>query len=152
MVRNAIPSASFVDESSRAVCTSLKAICKQIFMLNVSYQRKTFRKSGKTISRTLSEVVACMSDMQDSLTAAAKEMKFEIEASETDDHTRSIPEEVVISGKEYAFLNSVFREYTKDVMSTPESSDGFSLFSRTSVDPFPLEPCLQDSAMKSNDS
>lgn len=148
MTKSVTPSASFVDDSSRAVSSSLKAICKQMFMLNASYQKKAFPSSGESITHAIQEVFTCINTMQQSLTAAAREMSVEME-SEDSAGPGVFPEEIVITGKEYAFLNAVFIEYTENITST---SREFSLFSSHRVDQFPTPSCLQDSDTRSNDS
>lgn len=79
--------------------------------------------------------------MQDALTEAALAMNAEMGVKEVD----AGPSGVVISEKEYLFLNAVFAEYTEKFATT---SREFSLFSSPGVDFVHTGPCQQASDQK----
>lgn len=113
------PSVAVVDETCRAACKAIKLQSKQLLMLSASYSKLPFEASGDEILEVLSVTMESIERVQDSLTKAAKKMKMGLE-----DETRlpSAPETVIVTAKEYLFLNAVFQEYTKD------SSETYSLF------------------------
>lgn len=145
MKDNTVPSTKFVDESTRNACSSLKSLSKQLLLLNASYGNREFTESGPAITRALQQVMTSVRWIQDTLTEAALAMNVEMGETEV----QPGPSSVVISDKEYIFLNAVFMEYMEKLNST--SSD-FSLFSSPGVDVFGLSPCRQDSERTSSAS
>ena len=141
----AVPSASFVDDSTRSACSSLKSLSKQLMLLNASYSSRDFSASGPVITKALQQVMTSVRWMQATLTEAAMSMNTEIDEG----HIKPAPSSVVVSEKEYAFLNAVFGEYVANLTSTSEQ---FSLFSSGRVDVFRIESCPQDSGPTSKGS
>lgn len=141
----AVPSANFVDDSTRSACSSLKSLSKQLMLLNASYSSRDFRTSGPAITKALQQVMTSVRWMQDTLTEAAVSMNTEIDEG----HTKPAPSSVVVSEEEYAFLNAVFGEYVANFTS---SSEQFSLFSSRRVDVFRIASCPQDSEPTSRGS
>ena len=144
MQEQVVPSANFVDDSTRSACSSLKSLSKQLMLLNASYGKREFKTSGPAITKALSQVMTSVRWIQDTLTEAALAMNTEMEVDEIE----AGPSSVVISEKEYAFLNAVFGEYTEKVAST---SKDFSLFSSDKVDVFQLSsscPQVSDQSSK----
>lgn len=142
---HAFPTASFVDASARSACRSLKSLSKQLMLLNASYGIGEFSTSGPVITRALRQVMESVQRMQDTLTEAGLEMNAEIGGRDVGPP----PSSVVVSEKEYVFLNAVFSEYVANLACT---SEDFSLFSRDTVDVFRFSPCLQVSGQTSNAS
>ncbi|CAM9709542.1 unnamed protein product [Ectocarpus sp. 6 AP-2014] len=144
---NVCPSENFVDECTRSACRSLKSLSRQLLMLNASYSSRDFRTSGPAISKAFRQVMTSVRCMQDTLTEAGLAMNAEMEGVCVD----AAPSSVVVSEKEYAFLNAVFAEYVARLARTSEE---FSLFSSDTVDVFGLSAsaCLQDSGQTSNAS
>ncbi len=71
-------SPSFVGESVTSSCSSLKAISRQLFMLNASYDKMFFCKGNEKIIKALRTVTQSIEQMQDAITDAGKEMKIDI--------------------------------------------------------------------------
>lgn len=139
------PSANFVDDSTRAACSSLKSISKQLMLLNASYSSKDFTSSGPAIAKALQQVMTSVGWIQDTLTEAALAMNTELEETEV----QQGPSSVIVSNKEYKFLNAVFAEYMEKMTST---SREFSLFSSQKVDKLCLLPYPKVSDQTSSDS
>lgn len=125
------PSEKFVDESTRSVCSSLKSLSKQLLLLNASYGKREFRSSGPAITEALRQVITSVQWIQDTLTEAALAMKTEIDGG---GGVGPGPESVVVSAKEYTFLNAVFVAYTELLgAQASQASKEFSLFSSGNV-------------------
>ena len=140
-----VPSANFVDESTRSACSSLKSLSKQLMILNASYGSRDFRTSGPAITRALQQVMTSVRSIQDTLTEAALAMNTELDGPKI----KPAPCSLVVSEKEYTFLNAVFGEYMAQVTGTSEQ---FSLFSSDRVDVLGTAPCPQDSEPTSKNS
>lgn len=145
MQEQPVPSVNFVDDSTRSACSSLKSLSKQLLLLNASYGNRDFRSSGPAITKALRQVMTSVRWIQDTLTEAALAMNTEMEEPEV----QPGPSSVVVSDKEYAFLNAVFAEYVEKVTST---SREFSLFSSQHVDKFRLSSCQEASEQESKTS
>lgn len=140
-----MPSANFVDASTRSACCSLRSLSKQLMLLNGSYGAREFKQSGPAITKALQQVMTSVQWIQDTLTEAALAMNTEMDEKKIEPG----PSGVVISEKEYAFLNAVFAEYTEKFATT---SREFSLFSSQEVDFIHPSPCQQASDQKSKAS
>lgn len=114
-------SVAVVDETCRAACKAMKLQSKQLFLLNASYNKIPFEVAGDEILEALSVTMESIERVQDSLTKAAKKINKDFQ----DEGLPNPPETVVITAKEYAFLNAVFQEY---VTSTQNTSENYSLF------------------------
>lgn len=145
MQEGAVPSANFVDASTRSACCSLKSLSKQLMLLNGSYSKREFKQSGPAITKALQQVMTSVRWIQETLTEAALAMNAEMGDTKVD----ASPSAVVVSEKEYVFLNAVFAEYTEKFATT---SREFSLFSRQDVDFTHTVPCQQASDQKSKAS
>ena len=139
------PSDNFVDECTRSACKSLKSLSRQLLMLNASYNSRDFNASGPAITKALRQVMESVQCIQHTLTEAGLAMNADMDGVCVD----AAPSSVVVSEKEYAFLNAVFAEYVANFARTSEE---FSLFSSDTVDVFNLSGCLQDSGQTSNAS
>lgn len=127
-----VPCANFVDDSTRSACSSLKSLSKQLMLLNASYGRRDFGTCGPAITRALQQVMTSVRSMQDTLTEAALAMNAEL----NDPGIKPAPSSIVVSEKEYTFLNAVFGEYLAQVTGMSEQ---FSLFSSDRVAPCPRD-------------
>lgn len=138
------PSVAVVDETCRSACKALKLQSKQLLMLSSSYAKLPFDNSGDEILQVLSVTMESINTIQESLTKAATAMKSDIDL---DNLELRFPETVVVTAKEYAFLNTVFEEYTKGI-----SSKDYSLFCSPSDICGSARQSCQENAEKSNDS
>ena len=138
----ATPSVAVVDETCRAACKAMKLQSKQLLMLSASYSKLPFDEAGDEILRVLAVTMESIQNIQESLTGAARAMNQGLAEELGDPH---FPDTIVVTAKEYAFLNAVFQEYTTD------SSKEFSLFSSPSDICAGARPC-QDNAKTSKDS
>lgn len=115
----ATPSVAVVDETCRAACKAMKLQSKQLLMLSASYSKLPFDEAGDEVLRVLAVTMESIQNIQESLTRAARTMKQDLEESTLP----RFPDTMVVTAKEYAFLNAVFQEYTSS-----DSSKEFSLF------------------------
>ena len=139
-------SVAVVDETCRAACKAMKLQSKQLLMLSASYSKLSFEASGDDILEALNATMNSIERVQDSLTKAAKKMKMDTDES----RLPCFPDTVVVTAKEYLFLNAVLQEYTKTF--TQDSSGNYSLFSSSlDICSGARQTCL-DSAEKSKDS
>lgn len=139
------PSISVVDDTCRAACKSMKLVSKQLLIMSSSYAKLPFDKSSDEILEVLSVTMESIRLMQDSLTKAATSMKLDLDTLDTQ---HLFPDTVVVTAKEYAFLNAVFHDYI-EVFSG--ASKNYSLFSSATDICSAARPC-QDNAGKSNGS
>lgn len=144
----ATPSVAVVDETCRAACKAMKLQSKQLLMMSASYSKLSF--DGDEILRVLAVTMESIQNIQESLTAAAKTMKQDLEEA-TVPH---FPDTMVVTTKEYAFLNAVFQKYTATVLPVPPpSSTEFSLFcSPSDMCAGARSKLCQDNAETSKDS
>lgn len=120
-----IPSVAVVEESCSAACKALRQQCKQLLILSSSYAKLPVDNAGADILEVLSITIKSVNAIQDSLTRAAISIKADIDTDTPDDEEHTVfPDKIVVTAKEYAFLNAVFKEYTRIVV----SSQDFSLF------------------------
>ncbi len=127
------PSEAIVEETSMTACRMMKMISKQLMILCATYKKVPFekRKCTDKIYKTMKVVVQSISKMQESLIESGTVMNADIDETDATGDTQ-FPSEVVITLKEYRFLNAVFLEYISE---RHGSSDDFSLFSRSNVYP-----------------
>lgn len=127
------PSEAIVGETSMSACRMMKMMSKQLIILSTTYKKVPFekRKCTDTIYKTLKVVIESIKKMQESLIESGKAMNAEMGDTDMDGDAQ-FPTEVVITTKEYRFLNAVFLEY---MTSNQGSSEAFSLFSQSSVYP-----------------
>lgn len=133
------PSVAVVDETCRAACKAMKLQSKQLLMLSASYAKLPFDNAGDEILDVLDVTMKSIQAIQESLTTAAAAMKQDLDVSFNFPHT------VVVTDKEYEFLNAIFLEYTSSI-----SSKDFSLFCSPSDICAEARPSCQDNAEKSN--
>ena len=139
------PSVAVVDETCRAACKALKLQSEQLLKLSSSYAKVPFDCAGDDILQVLRVTMESIQTMQESLTEAAKSMKCDLE--ETPTTLKVFPDTIVVTGKEYTFLNAVFQEYTDSI-----SSRDYSLFcSPHDICDSARQSC-QENAEKSNES
>lgn len=127
------PSEAIVEETSMSACKMMKMMSKQLLILSATYKKVPFekRKCTDTIYKTLKVVVQSIEKMQESLIESGRAMNEEIDETDMTGDTK-FPSEVVITLKEYRFLNALFLEYMSN---THGSSEDFSLFSQSNVYP-----------------
>lgn len=141
------PSVAVVDETCRAACKSMKLMSKQLLMMSSSYAKLPFDKCSDEILEVLAVTIKSINLIQDSLTRAATRMKLDFPEPDT---KPDVPDTVVVTAKEYALLNAVFREYT-EIFSG--ASQNYSLFSSVTDICSAARPIsCQDNAEKSNSS
>ena len=136
------PSVAVVDETCRAACKAMKLQSRQLLMLSASYAKLPFDEASDEILQVLAVTMESIRNTQESLTNAARAMSMDTKKQE-DPH---FPETMVVTVKEYKFLNAVFEEYT-----TKTHSSEFSLFYSPSDICAEARSC-QDSAETSKDS
>lgn len=140
------PSVAVVDETCRAACKALHLQSKQLLMLSSSYAKVPFDRSGDDILQALNVTIESLQTIQESLSKAAKSMKCDLDLEDTN-NLKVFPDTIVVTGKEYAFLNAVFQEYTDSI-----SSQDYSLFcSPHDICESARQTCLEN-AEKSNSS
>lgn len=139
------PSVAVVDETCRAACKAMKLQAKQLLMLSASYAKLPFDNSGPEIFQVLTVTMDSIQKIQKTLTTAAEHMKEDLGNIES--ISIAPPQTLVVTAKEYAFLNAVFQEYTASIV---DSSQDFSLFSMD-IGETARRSC-RDNAEKSNDS
>lgn len=144
----ATPSVAVVEDTCRAACKAMKLQSKQLLTLSACYAKKPFDDNTE-ILKALGVTMKSIQTIQESLTSAAISMRQDLD----DDPSQKdyFPHTILVTAKEYAFLNAVFQEYTNSMTSKNNSSKDFSLFSATSDICASSRPC-QDNAEKSNDS
>jgi len=140
----ATPSVAVVDETCRAACKAMKLQSKQLLMLSASYSKLSF--DGDEILRVLAVTMESLQNIQESLTKAAKRMKLDLDETTVP----RFPDTMVVTVKEYEFLNAVFQEYI--TITLPPSSKEFSLFCSSSDICAEARSQCQDNAEKSKDS
>lgn len=138
------PSVAVVQETCVAACKAMKLQSKQLLLLSASYAKLPFDNAGNEILNVLGVTMKAIQQIQESLTIAGEAMNQDLE----EDFNQDFPQTLVVTEKEYAFLNAVFQEYTSSILSEDSSKD-FSLFCSTSDICTGARPC-QDNAEKSN--
>lgn len=142
------PSVTTVDDTCRAACKSMGLLSKQLLILSSSYAKLPFEKSGDEIHQVLSVTMASIRNIQRVLRSAAEKMNEDLE-SPNQDSRPLFPDTVVVTAKEYAFLNAVFQEYTETVVN---SSKSYSLFCSESDICAEARNSCQDKGEKSKES
>lgn len=141
------PSVAVVDETCRAACKAMKLQARQLLMLSASYAKLPFENSGQEIFQVLTVTMDSIQKLQKSLTTAAERMKGDLGVENQENEI--FPQTLVVTVKEYAFLNAVFQEYTTSIL---DSSENFSLFSTHSDIGATARQSCRDNAEKLNDS
>lgn len=114
------PSFGVVDDTCRAACRAMNLQSKQLMILNASYSKRPFDKSGDVVMKALTTTMTSIQETQRALKEAAQSMKMELETEDV-----HVPNNVLVTAKEYVFLNVIFEEYTDTI-----TSREFSLFSK----------------------
>ena len=113
-------SSTFVNDACLSVCKAIKLQSKQLMILSSSYAKLPFLQAGESVLNTLTSVMKHINDIQDCLNETGNIMRIELDKNEElvqDDL-------VVVTKKEYLFLNAVFQEYSELL-----TSKDFSIFS-----------------------
>ena len=139
------PSVAVVEETCVAACKAMKLQSKQLLMLSASYAKLPFDNAGNEILNVLDVTMNAIQKIQESLTSAAESMNVGNQDLGNVDNT--FPQTLVVTEKEYAFLNAVFQEYTSSILSEDSSKD-FSLFCSTSDICTGARQSCQDNAEK----
>ena len=116
------PSVAVVEETCVAACKAMKLQSKQLLMLSASYAKLPFDNAGNEILNVLDVTMKAIQNIQESLTNAGSAMNQDLGIN-----MNNFPKTLVVTEKEYAFLNAVFQEHTSSIFSEDSSKD-FSLF------------------------
>lgn len=122
------PSVAVVEETCVAACKAMKLQSKQLLMLSASYAKLPFNNAGNEILNVLDVTMKAIQNIQESLTSAGCAMNQDLGVDVNDNN---FPQTLVVTEKEYTFLNAVFEEHTSSILSEDSSKD-FSLFCSTS--------------------
>ena len=114
------PSVAMVTDTCLSLCKAMKLISKQLVSLSGSYSKLPFQENGD-VYQSLSDIMKDVRHIQYSLVNISKEMNIQFD----NDLELFMPDEFIITQKEYKFLNNVLTEYTGIISNT---SEPFSLF------------------------
>ena len=116
------PSVAMVTDTCIALCKAMKLMSRQLISFSASYSKIPFQEQEGDIYKSLSDIMKDVRNIQYSLSGIANDMNIELE----NESPVFMPENIIITGKEYILLNNVFSEYTKIIQNT---SEAFTLFS-----------------------
>ena len=136
------PSVAVVEETCVAACKAMKLQSKQLLMLSASYAKLPFDNAGNEILNVLDVTMKAIQKIQESLTSAGESMNQDLGNVDN-----TFPQTLVVTAREYAFLNAVFQEYTSSILPEDSSKD-FSLFCSTSDICTVAQQSCQDNAEK----
>lgn len=115
-------SVAVVDETCRTARNAIKTLSKHLVIMSSVYSKLPFEKSGPEVLEALRVITESIDAIQESVGKANKSIELNLNVKLPQGN---FPDTVVITTKEYAFLNAVLERYTTQVC----SSTAFSLFS-----------------------
>lgn len=123
-------SAAVVDDTCRTARSAIRVLSKHLVVMSSAYSKQQFQTTRPEVPEALRIITECIDIMQASVLKAGESMKLNLNLKLLPSELE-FPEKVVITAKEYAFLNAVFRQQTEQLLcGKPDaSSTTFSLFS-----------------------
>ena len=98
------------DITSRSISKCLKSISNQVRVLNRRCIKKKISDSDSEVFSRLTTIENRITEIQDELVSICNIMDEEVETEHV-----IIPDKVVITGKEFVLLNTVFTQYMSDL-------------------------------------
>ena len=100
------PSVDTMDSTNRSISKKMKSMSNQIQNMNRMWIKNKYNRCDNDLFKRMSMIYNRVSDIQDELNSICEIMKMEIETENS-----IIPEQIIITGKEFRTMNELFLIY-----------------------------------------
>ncbi len=100
------PSVDTMDSTNRAISKRMKSLSIQVQSMNRTWIKNKYHKSDNYVFERMSLIFKQISDIQDELDSICEIMKVD-----TDPENVTIPDKIIITGKEFTIMNQLFILY-----------------------------------------